>query len=203
MARRGGNPFIHPLAEIDAETFIGKGTRVWQYTVIKKGARIGENCNIGSHCYVEGGASVGNNVTVKNGVALWEGVHLADAVFVGPYAVFTNDAYPRSPRAPEAKERYQNPQAVILKTSLEYGATVGAGAMILAGIIIGKFATVGLGAVVIQPVPPYALVVGNPARQVGWMCECGLPLPSKRKTLECEECSRRYKEVRKQLRRIS
>ena len=203
MARPGANTFIHPLAQIDPETFIGKGTRVWQYTIIKKGARIGENCNIGSHCYVEGGASIGNNVTVKNGVALWDGVHLADGVFVGPYAVFTNDAYPRSPRAPEAKERYQDPQNVLLTTSLEYGATIGGGAMILAGIIVGKFATVGLGAVVIQAVPPYALVVGNPARQIGWMCECGRPLVSSKKTLECKGCSKQYKEVKKQLRRIS
>ncbi len=203
MARRGANTFIHPLAEIDRETLVGKGTRVWQYTVIKKGARIGENCNIGSHCYVEGGASVGNNVTVKNGVALWEGVLVADGVFVGPYAVFTNDAYPRSPRAPEAKARYQDPLNVLLKTSLEYGVTIGGGASILAGITVGTFATVGLGAVVIQSVPPYALVVGNPAKQVGWMCECGLPLPSSKKTLECRECFRQYKEIRKQLRKIS
>jgi UDP-2-acetamido-3-amino-2,3-dideoxy-glucuronate N-acetyltransferase len=203
MARRGANTFIHPLAQIDPDSFVGKGTKVWQYTIIKEGARIGENCNIGSHCYVEGGASVGNNVTVKNGVALWEGVHLADGVFVGPYAIFTNDAYPRSPRAPEAKQRYRDRQKVILKTSVEYGATIGGGAMILAGISVGKFATVGLGAVVTQAVLPYALVVGNPARQVGWMCECGYPLAASKKTFECKECSRQYKEMKKQLMRIS
>jgi UDP-2-acetamido-3-amino-2,3-dideoxy-glucuronate N-acetyltransferase len=203
MARRRANAFIHPLAQIDPKSFIGKGTRVWQYTIIKKGARIGENCNIGSHCYIEGGASVGNNVTVKNGVALWEGVHLADGVFVGPYAVFTNDVFPRSPRAPEAKARYRDPQKLLLNTSLEYGSTIGGGAMILAGISVGEFATVGLGAVVIHNVPPYALVVGNPAKQVGWMCECGRPLASSKKIFKCNECSRQYKEMKKQLRRIS
>ena len=201
MARTKGSTFIHPLAEVDRGASIGAGTRIWQYTIIKKGSTIGENCNIGSHCYVEWDAQIGDNVTIKNGVSVWEGVRLEDGVFIGPNAIFTNDIYPRSPRLPEARARYRDPSEVIMKTHVRYGASIGAGAMILAGITIGRFAFVGLGAVALQSIPDHALVTGTPARKVGWMCECGLPISEKR--LTCAGCGRTYRLKSNGLRRIS
>ncbi|HSP07235.1 MAG TPA: DapH/DapD/GlmU-related protein [Acidobacteriota bacterium] len=202
MARTGANVFIHPLAQVDPETVIGEGTRIWQFAVVLKGARIGKHCNIGSHCYIESGVRIGNNVTVKNGVALWNGVHLADGVFVGPYAVFTNDLYPRSRRLPEAEHRYRDMRRILGKTRLKYAATIGGGAMILSGITIGEFASVGLGAVACRSIPPYALVVGNPARQISWVCECGVPLSSGAKP-SCKECGKQYRIARGRLKRTS
>lgn len=201
MARTEASVFIHPLAQVDPETIIGAGTRIWQFAVVQKGARIGKNCNIGSHCYVESGVRIGNNVTVKNGVALWDGVYLADGVFVGPYAVFTNDMYPRAQRLPEAKDRYRHMKKVLGKTRLMYASSIGGGAMILTGITVGKFASVGLGAVACRSIPSYALVVGNPARQISWVCECGIPLPAGTKP-SCRECNKHYRTLKGQLRRI-
>jgi len=181
---------IHPTALVERGAEIGAGSRVWQFTVVKKGARIGRDCNLGAHCYVERGATVGDGATVKNDVALWEGVALEDGVFVGPNAVFTNDVHPRSPRLPEAAARYETLSAVLKTTLVKRGATLGAGAMILAGTTIGRFATVGMGAVVLRDVPDHALTVGSPARRVGWSCACGLPLPAR---LLCRGCGRRYR----------
>lgn len=195
--------FIHPTAQVDPQTPIGAGTRIWQFSVVKKGSRIGKNCNIGAHCYIEWGARLGRDVTVKNDVAVWEGVSLGDGVFVGPNAVFTNDLYPRSPRLPEARHRYRRIESVIVKTRVGRGATLGAGAMILAGASIGRFATVGMGSVVTRPVAPYALVAGNPARRVGWICECGLPLPGGPKAvLRCAGCKKRYAQQGGRLRKL-
>jgi UDP-2-acetamido-3-amino-2,3-dideoxy-glucuronate N-acetyltransferase len=147
--------FIHALADVQA-TDIGHGTRVWQFAVIVKGARIGRNCNICAHTFVEGGVVVGNNVTLKCGVYLWDGIELGDDVFVGPNATFTNDAFPRSGQHP----------AEYAKTVIEAGASIGANATLLPGIRIGAGAMVGAGAVVIADVPAGCVVVGNPARVV-------------------------------------
>jgi acetyltransferase-like isoleucine patch superfamily enzyme len=195
----GAKFFVHPLAQVDSGAIIGEGTRIWQFTVVLRGARIGKNCNIGGHCYIESGSRIGNNATVKNGVALWDGVQVGDGVFVGPYAVFTNDLYPRAQRLPEAAHRYRNMKNILTKTRIRYGATIGAGAKILTGITIGEFASVGLGAVACRSVAPYALVVGNPARRISWVCECGVPLPEKSQPV-CKECRRRYHLVKGRLR---
>lgn len=181
---------IHPCALVEPGAEVGAGTRVWQFAVVKKGARIGKDCNIGAHCYVEGGVSIGDGSTVKNDVALWEGVALEDGVFVGPNAVFTNDLHPRSPRLAEAAARYKDKGAALKATRARRGASIGAGAMILAGTTIGRFATVGLGAVVTRDVPDHAVVVGSPASRVGWACACGLPLPA---SLRCGGCRRKYR----------
>lgn len=150
--------FIHPKAEVESRE-IGEGTRVWQFVVILPGAKIGRDCNICSHCFVENDVVVGDRVTVKSGVQLWDGLRIADDVFIGPNATFTNDRFPRSRAYPEK----------FLETRIERGASIGAGAVILPGITIGTGAMVGAGAVVTQSVPPHAIVAGNPARITGYV----------------------------------
>jgi acetyltransferase-like isoleucine patch superfamily enzyme len=162
---------------------IGAGTAVWAFAHVQAGATVGVDCNVGEHCFIESGAVVGDRCTVKNGVAIWRGVTLEEGVFVGPGVVFTNDLRPRSPRMPHVSARYEDDRWLV-PTTVERGATIGAGAMILAGVVIGSFAMVGLGAVVTRDVPAHALVVGNPVRTVGFVCECGL-----RRDAPCPSCS--------------
>jgi UDP-2-acetamido-3-amino-2,3-dideoxy-glucuronate N-acetyltransferase len=145
--------FIHPSSDVQSK-HIGEGTCVWQYVVILPGAVIGRDCNICSHCFIENKVVVGDRVTVKCGVQLWDGVALEDDVFVGPNATFTNDLQPRS----------RNAAAPLLPTVVKKGASIGANATILPGLIIGAGAMVGAGAVVTKDVPPGATVMGNPAR---------------------------------------
>jgi acetyltransferase-like isoleucine patch superfamily enzyme len=152
-----------------------------------KDASIGANCNVGDHCFIESGAVVGDNVTIKNGNMIWEGVTLEDGVFVGPHAFFTNDLYPRSSRIPQAGERYRD-HGWLSPTLVRKGASIGAGAVILAGVTIGEFAMVGAGAVVTRDVSAYALVFGSPARVQGWVCQCGQPLAFREGTAVCGDC---------------
>jgi acetyltransferase-like isoleucine patch superfamily enzyme len=154
------------------------------------GVSIGENCNIGDNTFMESGVAVGSNVTIKNGNMLWEGITLEDGVFVGPGVFFTNDRHPRSPRLPEASHRYQD-HGWLSPTLVKQGAAIGAGSVILPGIIIGEYATIGAGAVVTKDVRPYAVVAGNPARQKGWVCRCGLPLTFVEECSQCV-CGRKY-----------
>ena len=149
---------IHPLSDVQTNS-IGAGTKIWQFTIVLPGAVIGENCNINAHCFIENDVMIGNDVTVKCGVYLWDGICLEDGVFVGPNVSFTNDRFPRSKKYPE---KYSG--AIIKK-----GASIGAGATILPGIEIGEQAMVGAGAVVTRSVPTRAIVVGNPARIVGYV----------------------------------
>lgn len=151
-------PYIHALAEVQSTT-IGLGTRVWQFSIILPGAKIGLECNICSHCLIENEVVIGDRVTVKSGVQLWDGLHVEDDVFIGPNASFTNDRFPRSKNKPEK----------FLQTLIEAGASIGAGATILPGITIGTNAMVAAGAVVTRSVPPNAIVVGNPAKIVGYV----------------------------------
>ncbi len=147
---------IHPLADVQSEK-IGKGTRIWQFTVILPGAVIGRDCNFCAQVFVENDVTVGDRVTVKNGVQLWDGITLEDDVFVGPNVTFTNDPFPRSGRRP----------AAYLRTLVKRGASIGANATILPGIVIGERALVAAGSVVTRDVQPGKLVMGNPARIVG------------------------------------
>jgi acetyltransferase-like isoleucine patch superfamily enzyme len=144
---------IHPLADVQTLA-IGRGTRIWQFAVILKGARIGENCNICAHTFIEDDVILGNDVTVKSGVYLWNGLRVGDSVFIGPNATFTNDRMPRSKQYPER----------FLTTRIEDGASIGANATILPGLTIGRGAMVGAGAVVVSDVAKGQTVVGNPAR---------------------------------------
>lgn len=145
--------FVHELAAV-GNASVGEGTRVWQFSVILDGARIGRDCNICAHTLIEGNVIIGDRVTVKSGVYLWDGTQVGDDVFIGPNATFTNDLFPRSKVYPATYSGI-----VLLR-----GASIGAGATILPGVVIGEHAMVGAGAVVIRDVPARAVVVGNPAR---------------------------------------
>ena len=147
--------FIHPSSDVQSRQ-IGEGTRVWQYVVILPGAVIGRDGNICSHCFIENKVVIGDRVTVKCGVQVWDGVTLEDDVFIGSNVTFTNDLRPRS----------RNSAAQLLPTLVKKGATIGANATILPGLVIGEGATVGAGSVVTKNVPPGGLVVGNPARPI-------------------------------------
>ena len=172
--------FAHPRALVESGD-IGPRTRVWAFAHVMAGAKVGADCNIGDHAFIESGVTIGNNVTVKNGVALWDGVEVEDDVFLGPHCVFTNDLNPRAyiKKAPET----------MTGTWVRKGATIGAGAVIVCGIEIGAYAFVGAGAVVLRSVPSFAVVVGNPARQIGWMCLCAHRLPLTPEAASGERCS--------------
>ena len=158
------NYFSHETAVIDDGCTIGKGTRIWHFTHIMPSCKIGENCNLGQNVVVSPEVILGNNVKVQNNVSIYTGVICEDDVFLGPSMVFTNIVNPRS--AVVRKDQY-------VKTLVRKGATIGANATIVCGIEIGEFAFIGAGAVVIRDVPSYALVVGNPAKHIGWMSEFG------------------------------
>jgi acetyltransferase-like isoleucine patch superfamily enzyme len=171
---------IHPLSDVQSSE-IGEGTRVWQYCVILEGARIGRDCNICSHCFIENDVNLGDRVTIKCGVQLWDGMRIKNDVFVGPNVTFTNDPIPRSRQMPDS----------FLLTEIANGVSIGANATILPGLLIGESAMVGAGAVVTRDVPSFAVVMGSPARQVGWICSCGKKLVTDSVSITCE-CGRSY-----------
>ena len=156
--------FAHETAVIDEGVEIGTGTRIWHFSHIMTGSRIGDNCNLGQNVVVSPDVILGNNVKVQNNVSIYTGVICEDDVFLGPSMVFTNVINPRS--AIVRRDQF-------MKTVVEKGATIGANATIVCGNNIGKFAFIGAGAVVTREVKPYALVVGNPSKQIGWMSEYG------------------------------
>ena len=153
---------IHNLADVKS-TKIGINTYIWQYAVVLENAVIGSNCNINCHTFIENDVIIGNNVTIKSGVFLWDGIKIEDNVFVGPNVTFTNDKFPRSKQYPNE----------FLKTVINRNATIGAGSIILGGINIGEYSLIAAGAIVTKDIPARALVVGNPARIVGWVNEDG------------------------------
>lgn len=148
---------IHPLADVKT-TQIGEGTTIWQFAVILSRAIIGKNCNINCHTFIENDVILGDNVTIKSGVYLWDGISIANNVFIGPNVTFTNDRYPRSKAYPDSFQR----------TEIKNGASIGANATILGGIVIGEWSLIGAGSVVTKSVPDFAIVYGNPARISGW-----------------------------------
>ncbi|MBI2968766.1 MAG: N-acetyltransferase [Bacteroidetes bacterium] len=156
--------FAHQTTVIDQPCSIGKGTKIWHFTHIMPNCTIGDNCNIGQNVFIAAGVILGNNVKIQNNVSLYTGVICEDDVFLGPSMVFTNISNPRS--AVVRKNQYEN-------TRVEKGASIGANVTVVCGNSIGRFAFVGAGAVVTKNIPPYALVVGNPAKQIGWMSEYG------------------------------
>jgi len=156
--------YAHPTAVIDSGSQIGNGTRIWHFTHIMPDCIIGDVCNIGQNCVISPGVALGRNVKIQNNVSVYSGVVCEDDVFLGPSMVFTNILNPRS--AVPRKELY-------LKTVVKKGASIGANATILCGIEIGEYALIGAGAVVTRNVKPYALIVGNPGRQTGWVSEYG------------------------------
>lgn len=177
-------PFIHETAVVEAGAQLGPGTRVWHHAHVRRGAVIGAGCNIGKNVYVDQGAVIGNGVKIQNNVSVYEGVTIEDDVFVGPSAVFTNDLHPRA-----------NPvEWQITPTLVRRGASIGANATIVCGNTVGTEAMVGSGAVVIGDLEPNELVVGNPARRIGWVCPCGA-VSSREHTrpddVRCDACKAR------------
>jgi len=164
MSKQEKGYFAHETAVIDSGCDIGKGTRIWHFSHIMPGSRIGRNCNLGQNVVVSPGVVLGDNVKVQNNVSIYTGVICEDDVFLGPSMVFTNIVNPRS--AVVRKDKY-------VKTLVGRGATIGANATVVCGNDIGPFAFIGAGAVITREVKPYALVLGNPARQAGWMSEYG------------------------------
>ena len=159
--------FVHESSYVDEGCVIGKGTKIWHFSHVMSGCQIGEDCNIGQNVVVSPGVILGRNCKVQNNVSVYTGVTCGDDAFLGPSCVFTNVINPRS--AVNRKSEY-------LKTHVGRGATIGANATIVCGHDIGEYAFIGAGAVVVEDIPPYALVVGNPSRQIGWMSRAGARL---------------------------
>ena len=176
--------FAHETAVIDQGNTIGKGTKIWHFSHIMTDCVIGENCNIGQNVVVSPEVILGNNVKVQNNVSIYSGVICEDNVFLGPSMVFTNVLYPRSA---------VNRHGMYEKTMVRKGASIGANATILCGNEIGEYAFIGAGSVITKPVKPYAIVVGNPGKQVGWMSEFGHRLNfDENNTATCKESSTMY-----------
>lgn len=174
----------HETAVIDSGCMIGDGTRIWHFSHIMPGCSIGRNCNIGQNVVISPLVVLGNNVKVQNNVSVYTGVTCGDDVFLGPSCVFTNVVNPRS--AVSRKDQY-------LKTHVGKGASIGANATIVCGHTIGEYAMIGAGAVVTKDIPPYALVVGNPSRQIGWVSEYGHRLSFNEKGIAtCPESNQQY-----------
>lgn len=177
--------FAHESAIIDEGSVIGKGTKIWHFTHVMQHCNIGENCNLGQNVVISPGVKLGNNVKVQNNVSIYTGVICEDDVFLGPSMVFTNVINPRSAIA--RKDQYKT-------TLVEKGASIGANATIVCGVTIGQYAFIGAGAVVTKNVAPYELVVGNPARHMGWMSEYGHRLAFNAEGIAiCPESHEKYK----------
>lgn len=177
------NSLIHSDANVSSSA-IGKNTRIWKYVTILENAILGENCNVCDFCFIENDVVIGDNVTLKCGVYVWDGIELQDNVFVGPNVTFTNDSLPRSNKVFDLK-----------RTLIKKGASLGANATILGGVTIGEFALIGAGSVVTKMVKPYALIVGNPGKQIGWVSEYGHTLKFKNGVAVCPESSQEYQLV--------
>lgn len=176
--------FKHESAVVDDGALIGDATKIWHFCHVSSGSRIGAGCTLGQNVFVAPTAVVGDRVRIQNNVSLYDGVVLADDVFVGPSAVFTNVINPRS----EVSRKHE-----YMQTQVGAGATIGANATIVCGVALGRYAFVGAGAVVTHDVPAFALVVGVPARQIGWMCRCGVRLELAGTAARCEPCGRSYR----------
>lgn len=177
--------FVHESAYVDQGATIGKGTKIWHFCHVMPGAVIGEGCTLGQNVVVMPGTRIGNHVKIQNNVSIYEGVILEDDVFCGPSCVFTNVLNPRAHVSRRSEFR---------KTLVKRGATIGANATIVCGVTLGEYCFIGAGAVVTSDVPPYALMVGVPARRVGWMCRCGERLFLERGFARCKRCGSEYEE---------
>ncbi len=180
------NVRIHPTAEVSPKAQIGAGTRIWHWVQIREGAVVGENCIVGKDCYIDFGVKVGSNVKIQNGSYLYHGLTVEDGVFIGPRVVFTNDVYPRS-ITPDGQLK-GNDDWEVGPILIKYGASIGTGAIVIPNVTVGEFALVAAGAVVSRSVPDYGLVVGVPARLVGYVCKCGRKLEQKGDEYYCPKC---------------
>jgi UDP-2-acetamido-3-amino-2,3-dideoxy-glucuronate N-acetyltransferase len=182
------NYFVHESSYLDEPCEIGDGTKIWHFCHVMKGAKIGRNCNIGQNVVISPSVVLGNNVKIQNNVSVYTGVELEDDVFCGPSMVFTNVVNPRSHVS--RKDEYR-------RTLVRRGASIGANATIVCGHTIGRYAFIGAGAVVTRDVPDFALVLGNPGRILGWVCNCGVRLSLESRlnegtVVQCEACGASY-----------
>ena len=182
--------FVHESSYVDDNVELGDGTKVWHFSHVQGGTRIGKNCSLGQNVNVGNNVKIGDSVKIQNNVSIYEGVELEDYVFCGPSMVFTNIMNPRSEFPQRGSEFY-------LKTLIKKSASLGANSTIVCGNTVGKYAFVGAGTVVTKDVPDYAMVVGTPSRQIGWICACGNKLslttsPDSEEKATCSKCSREY-----------
>jgi len=180
--------YIHPTAEVSDKAEIGEGTKIWHHAQVRENARIGKNCVIGKSVYIDFDVKIGDRVKIQNFVSIYHGVTIEDDVFLGPGMTFTNDLYPRAFIS----------DFEVYPTRVKKGASIGANATIICGITIGRYAMVGAGSVVTEDVPDHALVYGNPARLVGFVCRCGRKLKREREIedfvlMKCDKCKREIK----------
>lgn len=182
---------IHPTADVSPRAIIGEGTRIWHQAQVREGARIGRNCIIGKNVYIDFDVTIGDNVKIQNNASIYHGATIEDGVFIGPHVCLTNDKFPRA----------INPDGTLKggadwevgRIVLRYGCSIGAGAVVVTGVTIGRWAVVGAGAVVTHDVPDHGLVVGNPARLVGYVCTCGRRLaPAEGGRMRCPTCGREF-----------
>lgn len=185
------NYYVHESSYVDDDVEIGEGTKIWHFSHIQKGARIGNNCSLGQNVNISNNVKIGNGCKLQNNVSVYEGVEIEDYVFCGPSCVFTNDLNPRA-KFPKGNLAYK-------KTLIKKGASIGANATIICGNIIGEWSLIGAGAVINTNVPDHAIMIGIPAVRKGWVCKCGTKLES---GLICDKCGKRYKEEIQGLREI-
>jgi UDP-2-acetamido-3-amino-2,3-dideoxy-glucuronate N-acetyltransferase len=193
---------VHATADLEAGVSVGPGTSIWHRAQVRAGARIGAECIVGRDVFIDEAVHIGDRVKIQNAALVYRGVSVEDAVFIGPNAILTNDRYPRAVTTTGELARAADWQ--VSPIALRHGCSIGAGAIVVAGVDVGRFATVGAGAVVTRTVPDHALVAGNPARRLGWVCECGLRLadratggaapatPGSDDDLMCLSCERHY-----------
>ena len=184
---------IHPTADVSPDATIGAGTRIWHGAQVREGAVVGSDCVIAKDVYIDKDVVIGDKVKVQNRASLYRGLTVEDGVFIGPHVVFTNDRYPRAvtPDGHLQTDDDWQPEPTLVR----YGASIGAGSIVISGITIGRWAMVAAGSVVTRDVPDQALVVGNPARMTGYVCECGrrlAPGASGRDVWRCPTCGRVY-----------
>ena len=182
----GEKYFVHESSYVDENVEIGEGTKIWHFSHVQSGSVIGKNCSLGQNVNVGNHVTIGDGVKIQNNVSIYEGVTLEDYVFCGPSMVFTNVINPRSEFPQRGSEFYA-------PTRVKKSASIGANATVVCGNSIGRYAFIGAGAVVTKEVPDYALVVGNPGRLIGWMCECGKRLEFNSESVaKCVACGREY-----------
>ena len=184
------SPKIHPSAEVSPKAKIGDGTSVWHRARVRSGAKVGGGCTLGADAYVDRDVVIGNNVKIQNQALIYQGATIEDGVFIGPQACLTNDRIPRA-ITPEGLLKSE-PDWTIGPILVRYGASIGASAVVLAGVTIGRYAMVGAGAVVTRDVPDHGLVIGVPAKLEGRACKCGERLGSRENEWRCPACERVY-----------